>query len=60
MEALPGSLEEAVAAMERSELLPEVLGEHVFEWFIRNKRVEWEAYKSQVTPFEINRYLPIL
>ncbi len=46
--------------MEKSELLPEVLGEHVFEWFIRNKRVEWEAYKSQVTPFEIDRYLPIL
>jgi glutamine synthetase len=60
VEALPGSLEEAVACMEKSELLPEVLGEHVFEWFIRNKRVEWEAYKSQVTPFEIDRYLPIL
>ena len=60
VDQLPGSLEEAIACMERSELLPDVLGEHVFEWFIRNKRVEWDAYKTQVTPFELDRYLPIL
>ena len=43
--------------MERSELLAETLGEHVFEWFIRNKRAEWDAYKAQVTQFEL-RPLP--
>ena len=60
VQALPGSLEEAIACMEGSELVAEALGEHVFEWFIRNKRAEWEAYKAQVTPFELERYLPIL
>jgi len=58
--ALPGSLEEAVIEMEQSELVAEALGEHVFEWFIRNKRIEWDEYKTYVTPFEIGRYLPIL
>ncbi|MGH9189860.1 MAG: type I glutamate--ammonia ligase [Acidimicrobiales bacterium] len=60
VEELPGSLDEAITVMERSELLPEALGEHVFEWFIRNKRAEWDGYKTQVTPFEIDRYLSIL
>jgi glutamine synthetase len=43
--------------MEGSELVAEALGEHVFEYFIRNKREEWAQYKSQVTPWEIDRYL---
>ena len=47
-------------SMERSELVAEALGEHVFEWFIRNKRAEWDDYKTQVTQFELDRYLPIL
>ena len=46
--------------MEHSELVAEALGEHVFEWFIRNKRSEWDAYRVEVTPFELERYLPIL
>src|SRR2546421_5156125 len=58
--ALPGSLEEAVIEMEQSELVAEALGEHVFEWFIRNKRIEWDDYKTYVTPYELERYLPIL
>jgi glutamine synthetase len=58
--ALPGSLEEAIAEMQRSELVADALGEHVFEWFIRNKRAEWDEYRTQVTPFELARYLPIL
>ena len=57
VEALPGSLAEAVECMERSELVADTLGEHVFEWFIRNKRAEWDSYRTQVTPFEIDRYL---
>ena len=43
--------------MERSELVAETLGEHIFEWFLRNKRAEWADYKAQVTPFELDRYL---
>jgi glutamine synthetase len=46
--------------MEASELVRSALGEHVFEWFIRNKRAEWSAYKSEVTSFELKRYLPRL
>ena len=55
--ALPGNLAEALDAMERSELVAEALGEHVFEWFIRNKRAEWHEYKTQVSQFELDRYL---
>jgi len=55
---LPQSLSEALDAMERSELVRETLGDHIFEWFLRNKRAEWSDYKAQVTPFELSRYLP--
>jgi glutamine synthetase len=54
---LPQSLWEAVDVMESSELVAEALGEHVFDFFIRNKREEWDNYKAQVTPWEIDRYL---
>ena len=57
---LPSSLQEALVVMEGSELVAETLGEHVFEWFLRNKRAEWEAYTREVTPFELARYLPAL
>jgi glutamine synthetase len=55
---LPQSLAEALDAMEGSELVRETLGDHIFEWFLRNKRREWADYKAQVTPFELARYLP--
>jgi glutamine synthetase len=58
IESLPQSLADALDVMERSELVAEALGEHIFEWFLRNKRAEWADYKSQVTQFEIDRYLP--
>jgi glutamine synthetase len=57
---LPGSLSDAIAALEGSELMAETLGEHVFDYFLRNKRAEWDAYRQQVTPFELTRYLPVL
>ncbi len=57
---LPGSLNEAIAEMELSELVADTLGEHVFEWFVRNKRAEWTAYKTHVSQFELDRYLPVL
>jgi glutamine synthetase len=60
IEPLPTSLGEAVAVMERSELVAETLGEHVFDFFLRNKRAEWAEYRRQVTPFELARYLPVL
>jgi glutamine synthetase len=56
---LPGSLEEALQVMEGSELVAETLGEHVYDFFLRNKRSEWEAYRRQVTPEELRRYLTL-
>ena len=46
--------------MEGSELVAETLGEHIFEFFLRNKRAEWDDYRNQVTSFELERYLPRL
>jgi glutamine synthetase len=57
---LPTSLKEAADRMERSALLHETLGEHLCEWFLRNKRAEWSDYAETVTPFELDRYLPQL
>jgi glutamine synthetase len=57
---LPSDLNEAIAAMERSELVAETLGEHVFDHVLRNKRQEWADYRRQVTAFELDRYLPVL
>lgn len=53
---LPQSLAEALDEMEKSELVAETLGDHLFEWFLRNKRHEWADYKSQVTQFELDSY----
>jgi glutamine synthetase len=58
--SLPEDLHDAIATAERSELLKATLGDHVHEFLIRNKRQEWDAYKAQVTPYEVERYLPIL
>jgi glutamine synthetase len=55
---LPQSLADALNEMERSELVADALGEHIFEWFLRNKRSEWADYKAHVSAFELARYLP--
>jgi glutamine synthetase len=60
IDPLPSSLEEAVRVMEGSELVAETLGEHVFEFFLRNKRAEWDAYRRQVTQYERDHMLPVL
>jgi len=57
---LPSSLHEAIALAERSELLAETLGEHVFDFVLRNKRAEWSDYQGQVSAFERDRMLPIV
>jgi glutamine synthetase len=60
MRPLPTTLDRAIAEMERSELVAETLGEHVFDFFLRNKREEWGDYRRQVTQWELDRYLPLL
>jgi len=57
---LPGSLWEAIQLTEKSELVKKALGDHVFDAFIENKKIEWDQYRSQVTEYELKRYLPIL
>ena len=60
IEPLPTSLGEALEIMEKSDFVADVLGEHVFEYFLANKRQEWHEYNRQVTPFELKKYLPKL
>jgi glutamine synthetase len=57
IEALPGNLWESIRIAEQSELVRRALGEHVFRSFIENKKIEWERYHSQVTEYEVDRYL---
>ena len=60
VQTLPANLNEAIAVMEKSELVRETLGEHVFEYVLRNKQAEWQEYRRQVSQFELDRYLPVL
>ncbi|MFC1856250.1 glutamine synthetase family protein [Thermodesulfobacteriota bacterium] len=60
IDSLPGSLNEAITTMENSELMKEVLGDHIFNNFLANKKKEWDAYKTHVSKFELDRYLSIL
>lgn len=57
---LPASLLEAIQLTEKSQLVREALGEHTFNAFIENKKIEWDEYRTQVTSYEIDKYMPIL
>ena len=57
---LPETLSEALDLLEQSDLVAEALGEHVFDWFLRNKRAEWDKYQHHVSRFELDTYLPVL
>ena len=57
---LPASLLEATLLTEQSDLVRKALGEHVFNAFVQNKKIEWDDYRTQVTEYELKRYLPIL
>lgn len=57
---LPGSLWEAIQLTEKSKLVREALGDHTFNAFISNKKVEWDRYRVQISDYEIEKYLPIL
>ncbi len=58
--SLPGSLEEAIQLTKNSKLVREALGEHVFNAFIENKKIECDDYRVQITDYELKKYLPIL
>jgi len=57
---LPETLSQALDVMAGSDLVRRALGDHVLDWFIRNKRTEWERYQRHVSRFELETYLPIL
>ncbi|MFA4991151.1 MAG: glutamine synthetase family protein [Candidatus Omnitrophota bacterium] len=60
IESLPEDLYEAIKLTEKSRLVKEALGDKLFEYFIRNKHLEWDEYKTQISQYELDKYLPIL
>ena len=60
IDSLPGNLYEAIQLTEKSELVRETLGDHIFQKFIENKKIEWDQYRTHVSQFELDKYLPIL
>jgi glutamine synthetase len=60
IETLPGNLYEAIKEIENSELVKNALGEHIFNKFIDNKKIEWDKYRTHVSKYELQKYLPIM
>ncbi len=60
IDSLPGNLSEAIAETEKSEVVKEALGDHIFNKFLENKRIEWDEYRTHVSAYEVDKYLPIL
>ena len=58
--SLPGNLAEAIAETEKSDVVREILGDHIFNKFIENKKIEWDKYRTHVSQYELDNYLPIL
>ena len=60
IQELPGSLYEALCVVQKSKLVRDTLGEHIYDKFVENKKVEWDRFRVHVSQFEIDRYLPML
>lgn len=60
IDSLPGDLYEAIKITEKSDLVKQALGDHVFHQFIENKKIEWERYRARVTDYELDQYFSIL
>jgi glutamine synthetase len=60
IKTLPGNLYEAILEVEKSKLVKEALGKHVFNKFLENKKIEWDRYRTHVSRYEIEKYLPIM
>jgi glutamine synthetase len=59
IETLPSSLQEALDHMKRTEIIKEILGEHLFEKYIAIKNKEWNEFKTQVTSWEVKNYVDV-
>lgn len=60
IESLPENLGEAIKIMEKSKFLKDALGDHIFEKFLSNKKIEWDSFRTKVSNYETERYLPLL
>ena len=60
IESLPGNLMQAIEKVEQSDLVRKALGDHIVNAFITSKKIEWNDYRIQVHPYELEKYLPIL
>ncbi len=60
IKSLPSNLKDAIDATEQSELVRKALGDHIFDRFIEIKNREWDDYRIQVTPYEMDKYLSVL
>lgn len=60
VKSMPASLGGAIAETEKSELVRRALGDHTLDRFISLKKQEWDDYRIQVTPYEIERFLPVM
>jgi glutamine synthetase len=60
IQELPGNLYEAIQEVEKSVMVREALGDHIFNKFLENKKIEWDRFRTHVSQYEIERYLPIL
>ena len=58
--ALPESLGEAIEELAGSDLVRRALGDHIFDAYVKLKRAEWDEYRVQLTPWELEKYLPVL
>jgi len=58
--SLPANLSDAISLTENSQLVRKAFGDHVFDSFIKNKKIEWDQYRIQVTEYELKKYLPML
>ncbi|MGD2268970.1 MAG: glutamine synthetase family protein [Desulfobacterales bacterium] len=58
--SLPGSLFEAIQELEKSQLVRETLGDHIYQQFIANKKIEWNRFRTHVSEYEIKNHLPRL
>ncbi len=59
MDVLPESLRRALDTLEEDEVICNALGPQICERFLAAKRLEWEDYRLEVTPWELKKYLPI-
>jgi glutamine synthetase len=57
LNVLPGSLDEAIEELEKDTVIREALGAHICERFVSAKRLEWDDYRLEVTPWELTKYL---